>query len=64
MKLILRQVVKAPQDRGLPPGPIYAGPALPGRIVAGMIRLAEQEGVASISDLRDTRLAEWAARPL
>ncbi len=45
-------------------GMIYGGPALPGRIVAGMIRVVEREGIASIRDLRDTKLAEWAAKPL
>jgi len=45
-------------------GMIYGGPALPGRIVAGMIRVVDREGIASIRDLRDTKLAEWAARPL
>ncbi len=45
-------------------GMIYGGPALPGRIVAGMIRVVDREGIASIRDLRDTKLAEWAAKPL
>jgi dihydroorotate dehydrogenase len=45
-------------------GMIYAGPSLPGRIVRGLSAIAAQEGVASIAALRDTRLAEWAARPL
>ena len=43
---------------------IYAGPALPGRIVAGMARHAETEGLKSIQDLRDSHLDQWAARPL
>ena len=45
-------------------GLIYGGPALPGRIVAGMGRALEREGAASVRALRDTRLAEWAARPI
>ncbi|HEV2900671.1 MAG TPA: quinone-dependent dihydroorotate dehydrogenase [Pseudaminobacter sp.] len=45
-------------------GIIYAGPALPGRIVGGMARFAEREGLASIASLRDSRLVHWAAKPL
>jgi dihydroorotate dehydrogenase len=45
-------------------GMIYAGPALPGRIVAGMARFAETEKLASIRALRDTRLGQWASKPL
>ncbi|MBZ9674635.1 quinone-dependent dihydroorotate dehydrogenase [Mesorhizobium sp. ES1-1] len=43
---------------------IYAGPALPGRIIAGMARHAETAGLKSIRDLRDSHLGQWAARPL
>ncbi|MDG4892096.1 quinone-dependent dihydroorotate dehydrogenase [Mesorhizobium sp. WSM4976] len=45
-------------------GIIYAGPALPGRIVAGMARIAERERLGSIRDLRDTACDHWAARPI
>lgn len=45
-------------------GMIYAGPALPGRILAGMVRFADKEGLKSLRVLRDTKLDEWAARPL
>jgi dihydroorotate dehydrogenase len=45
-------------------GLIYGGPQLPARIVAGMSRALDREGVSSIRALRDTRLAEWATRPL
>ena len=45
-------------------GLIYGGPALPGRIVAGMARFAETERLSSISALRDSRLDHWASRPL
>lgn len=43
---------------------IYAGPALPARVVAGIDRFAEAEGISSLRDLRDTRLAHWADRQL
>ncbi|QKD05937.1 quinone-dependent dihydroorotate dehydrogenase [Mesorhizobium loti] len=43
---------------------IYAGPALPGRIVAGMARFAETERLKSIRELRDSRLDQWASKPL
>ncbi|TIP52682.1 MAG: dihydroorotate dehydrogenase (quinone) [Mesorhizobium sp.] len=45
-------------------GIIYAGPALPGRIVDGMARFAERERLGSIRDLRDTACDHWAARPI
>ena len=45
-------------------GMIYAGPALPGRIVRGLSAIVGREGVPSIRALRDTRLADWADRPL
>ncbi|TPM15132.1 quinone-dependent dihydroorotate dehydrogenase [Mesorhizobium sp. B2-3-5] len=45
-------------------GMIYAGPALPGRIVAGMARFAETERLKSIRDLRDSHLDRWASKPL
>jgi dihydroorotate dehydrogenase len=45
-------------------GMIYAGPALPGRIVAGLSGILDREGAASPADLRDTGLAHWAAVPL
>ncbi|MDF2389515.1 dihydroorotate dehydrogenase (quinone), partial [Nostoc ellipsosporum NOK] len=45
-------------------GMIYAGPALPGRIVAGMARFAEAEKLTSIRLLRDSRLDQWASKPL
>ncbi|KRB31280.1 dihydroorotate dehydrogenase (quinone) [Mesorhizobium sp. Root695] len=43
---------------------IYAGPALPGRIVAGMARFADTERLRSIRELRDSHLDRWAMRPL
>jgi len=43
---------------------IYAGPALPGRIVAGMARFAETERLKSIRELRDSHLDRWATKPL
>jgi len=45
-------------------GMIYAGPALPGRVVAGMGRFLEAQNIATIREIRDTRLADWAGRPL
>lgn len=43
---------------------IYGGPALPGRILSGMVSILDREGISSMSALRDTRLAHWADRPL
>ncbi|MBN9236842.1 MULTISPECIES: quinone-dependent dihydroorotate dehydrogenase [Phyllobacteriaceae] len=45
-------------------GMIYAGPSLPGRIVAGMSSLADREGLKSIRELRDSKLADWLAKPI
>jgi dihydroorotate dehydrogenase len=45
-------------------GMIYAGPALPGRILEGMVRFADKEGLSSISALRDSRLDHWASKAL
>ncbi|UCI19323.1 quinone-dependent dihydroorotate dehydrogenase [Mesorhizobium sp. B2-1-8] len=45
-------------------GMIYAGPALPGRIISGMARLADKYELKSIGDLRDSRLDYWAVRAL
>jgi dihydroorotate dehydrogenase len=43
---------------------IYAGPALPGRIVAGMARFVETSRLKSIRELRDGHLDQWATKPL
>ena len=43
---------------------IYAGPALPGRIVSGMSEAVGKAGLQSLSDLRDASVDTWAARPL
>ncbi|TIS02486.1 MAG: dihydroorotate dehydrogenase (quinone), partial [Mesorhizobium sp.] len=45
-------------------GMIYAGPALPGRIVAGMARFVERERLGSIQDLRDSACERWASKPI
>ncbi|ESX21464.1 quinone-dependent dihydroorotate dehydrogenase [Mesorhizobium sp. M1148] len=45
-------------------GMVYAGPALPGRILAGMAKFADREQLTSLRGLRDSRLGEWAAKPL
>jgi dihydroorotate dehydrogenase len=41
---------------------VYEGPGLAARIVSGLSRLVEREGVRSIRDLRDSRVDYWAAR--
>jgi dihydroorotate dehydrogenase len=43
---------------------IYAGPALPGKIVRGLSDIVKREGIASIRELRDTALAKWEAAPI
>jgi dihydroorotate dehydrogenase len=43
---------------------VYEGPALPGDINRGLSKLLDRNGVASIRDLRDTRVDHWAAQPL
>ena len=45
-------------------GMIYAGPALPGRILSGIIRFADRERLTSIRALRDISLDKWASKPL
>jgi dihydroorotate dehydrogenase len=45
-------------------GMIYAGPSLPGRILAGMVRFANKEGLKALRELRDSRLDQWASKPL
>jgi dihydroorotate dehydrogenase len=45
-------------------GMIYAGPSLPGRIVSGLSTFLDREGLSSLSSIRDTRVAHWAARPI
>jgi dihydroorotate dehydrogenase len=45
-------------------GMVYAGPSLPARIVRGMSDFAAREGLKSISELRDSKLDQWAATPL
>ncbi|RWA58843.1 quinone-dependent dihydroorotate dehydrogenase [Mesorhizobium sp.] len=45
-------------------GLIYAGPALPGRIVAGMVRFFDRERLGSIRELRDACLDSWASKPI
>ncbi|MCB1470121.1 MAG: quinone-dependent dihydroorotate dehydrogenase [Rhizobiaceae bacterium] len=43
---------------------IYAGPGLPGRIIRDMGRTVAALGAANVRALRDTRLDDWAERPL
>jgi len=45
-------------------GMIYAGPSLPGRIVRGLSRFADDEGLRSIRDIRDSTVDIWAGAPL
>ncbi|MGX5849330.1 quinone-dependent dihydroorotate dehydrogenase [Mesorhizobium sp. PL10] len=45
-------------------GMIYAGPALPGRILTGMMRFIDEEGLKSLRTLRDVSLDQWVAKPL
>ena len=40
---------------------IYQGPGLPARIVKGLSRLADREGLGSILDIRDSAVERWAA---
>ena len=43
---------------------VYAGPGLPGEIVGGLSRICDREGLASIGDIRSSRLAHWADRAI
>ena len=43
---------------------VYEGPGLPARIIGGLSRLLDRENVASIRDLRDTRVDYWASMKL
>jgi dihydroorotate dehydrogenase len=45
-------------------GMIYAGPALPGRIVKGMSKFLDKEGLRSLAEIRDSRVDHWADRAL
>ncbi len=45
-------------------GMIYAGPALPARILTGLSRHVAAARVKSIAELRDRRLEAWAAKPI
>lgn len=45
-------------------GMIYAGASLPARIVRGMSRALDREKIATIAELRDTRLDYWLVQPI
>ncbi|GGA73710.1 dihydroorotate dehydrogenase (quinone) [Nitratireductor aestuarii] len=45
-------------------GLIYGGPQLPARILRDLDRKLVELGASSVTDLRDTRLDDWANRPL
>ncbi|TIM65584.1 MAG: dihydroorotate dehydrogenase (quinone), partial [Mesorhizobium sp.] len=38
--------------------------ALPGRILAGMVRFADMQRLKSLRELRDSNLDRWASKPL
>jgi dihydroorotate dehydrogenase len=43
---------------------VYEGPGLPARIVKGLSALCDREKLASIGDIRDTRMDYWAGRKI
>jgi dihydroorotate dehydrogenase len=43
---------------------VYSGPGLPGEIVAGLSRIVAERGLASVAQLRDRAVDEWAKRPI
>lgn len=43
-------------------GMIYAGPSLPGRILRGMVRQLDQQGAASVMELKGTRTDYWCGQ--
>jgi dihydroorotate dehydrogenase len=43
-------------------GMIYAGPSLPSRVVEGMGRFVQAEGLRSVMEVRDSHLSQWADR--
>lgn len=45
-------------------GLIYGGPALPGRILAGMAGFLQREGLSHLSEIRDSRMDYWAGKAL
>jgi dihydroorotate dehydrogenase len=45
-------------------GMVYAGPALPGQIVRGFSKFLDKEGLTSLSEIRDSRIAYWADKAL
>ncbi|MDZ7600074.1 MAG: quinone-dependent dihydroorotate dehydrogenase [Hoeflea sp.] len=45
-------------------GFIYGGPLLPGRILRGLSQICDRESLTRLSDLRDSKTAEYAARAI
>ncbi|MGY6707312.1 MAG: quinone-dependent dihydroorotate dehydrogenase [Rhizobiaceae bacterium] len=45
-------------------GLIFGGPSLPGEILRGLSRILDREKAERLTDLRDTRLEEWADKRL
>jgi dihydroorotate dehydrogenase len=43
---------------------VYGGPALPGQIVRGLSDLCDREGLSHLSQIRDTRMEDWANRAI
>jgi dihydroorotate dehydrogenase len=43
---------------------VYGGPALPGQIVRGLSDLCDREGLSHLSQIRDTRMEDWANRSI
>jgi dihydroorotate dehydrogenase len=43
---------------------VYEGPAQPGDINRGLSKLLDRDGIASIRDLRDSRVDHWASQPI
>lgn len=43
-------------------GMIFAGPSLPGRILADMADFVGREGLSSLRDLRDSHVGQWASK--
>ena len=45
-------------------GMIYAGPALPGRIIRGFSKFLDRQGLASLAEIRDSGVPDWADKAL
>jgi dihydroorotate dehydrogenase len=45
-------------------GMVYAGPTLPARILKGFSKFLDKEGLRSLAEIRDSRVADWADKKL